>query len=136
MAANLAPHGLLLFDLNTLLAYRTTFAADSVSARDGTDLRLAGRVAAPTPRRAAAPRAAIDVFAPRGDGLYERVERSPRAAPLPAPPRRSALLARAGLECLGVHGVLDDGSHVAEPDETRHLKVMYAARPAKGGDPE
>ena len=30
MAANLEPTGLLLFDLNTLLAYRTTFAADSV----------------------------------------------------------------------------------------------------------
>ena len=48
----------------------------------------------------------------------------------------TALLARAGLACLGVHGVLDDGSHVAEVDETTQLKVMYVARLAKGGDTE
>jgi hypothetical protein len=48
----------------------------------------------------------------------------------------TAALGQARLECLGAHGVLDDGSHVAEPDETRHLKVMYAARLAKGGDLE
>ena len=71
----------------------------------------------------------------RPDGRYERV--STRHAQRHFPPHRvTALLARAGLECLGVHGVLGDGSHVPEPDETRHLKVMYAARLAKGGDPE
>jgi hypothetical protein len=48
----------------------------------------------------------------------------------------TALLAATHLECVGVYGVLDDGSHAVEVDETRHLKVMYAAQPAKGGDPE
>jgi hypothetical protein len=47
-----------------------------------------------------------------------------------------ALLARAGLECLGVHGVLDDGSPVDDLDETSQLKALYVARLAKGGDPE
>jgi hypothetical protein len=35
-----------------------------------------------------------------------------------------------------VHGVLQDGSLVPIADETRHLKLLYAARLAKGGDPE
>jgi hypothetical protein len=40
-------------------------------------------------------------------------------------------MAGAGLECLAVHGVLDDGSHVPDADETRQLKLMYVARLAR-----
>jgi SAM-dependent methyltransferase len=134
IGANLAPHGLFLFDLNTLLAYRTTFAVDSVSVREETTFAWRGESSADAPPGCQAA-ATIDVFAPRADGLYERV--TSRHVQRHFPPHRvTAALAHARLECLGVHGVLDDGSHVAEPDETRHLKVMYAARLAKGGDHE
>jgi SAM-dependent methyltransferase len=134
MARNLTPLGLLLFDLNTLLAYRTTFATDRVSIHHGTTFvwHGEGRADAPPGCEAAA---RIDVFDAREDGVYTRVSTHHRQRHFP-PHRVTALLAATRLECVGVYGVLDDGSHVVEVDETRHLKVMYAAQPAKGGDPE
>jgi SAM-dependent methyltransferase len=134
LAANLGPAGLLLFDLNTLLAYRTTFAVDSVFVHDATTFVTRGDSSADAPPGC---RAAVQVeaFTVREDGLYQRVATRLEERHFP-PHRVTRLLGLAGLECLGVHGVLDDGSHVAEPDETRHLKLMYAARPAKGGDLE
>jgi hypothetical protein len=133
MAANLTPAGLLLFDLNTLLAYRTTFALDSVRAgEDGSLFVWRGESSADAPPGCQAA-ATVEVLAPLEGGLYERV--SSRHPQRHFPPHRvTALLGRAGLDCLAVRGVLDDGSHVAEVDESRQLKLMYAARPAKGGD--
>jgi SAM-dependent methyltransferase len=132
--ANLSPGGLALFDLNTLLAYRTTFADDSVSVRDGTVFVWLGESsseAAPGCRADAQ----IDIFVPRGESLYERVR--VRHAQRHHPSERvTALMAGAGLDCLGVHGVQDDGRLEPELDETRHLKVLYAARRAKGGEPK
>jgi SAM-dependent methyltransferase len=134
IAANLAPSGLLLFDLNTLLAYRTTFAVDTVSTHDRTTFVWRGESGPEAPPGCQAA-ATIDVFAARGDGLYERVSTRYRQRHFP-PHRVTGRLAEAGLTCLGVHGVLDDGSYVTEADETSQLKLMYAARLAKGGDHE
>lgn len=133
MAGNLAQSGLVLFDLNTLLAYRTTFARDAVSTRDAATFVWRGDSSADAPPGCRAT-ATIDVFAVRPDGLYERsASRHPQRH---FPPHAvTALMRSAGLQCLGVHGVLDDGSQVRELDESRQLKVMYVARLAKGGDP-
>jgi SAM-dependent methyltransferase len=134
VALNLGPDGLALFDLNTLLAYRTVFAHDRVVVRDGTVFAWRGESdsgAAPGCRAAAC----IDIFRPRGDALYERV--SSRHVQRHFPRERvTALIAETGLDCLGVHGVLDDGALELDLDETRHLKVLYAARHAKGGETE
>jgi len=129
---NLSSGGIALFDLNTLLAYRTIFARDSVVVRDRTVFVWCGESASDAaPGCLAAAR--IEVFVPRDDGLYERV--CSRHAQRHFPSERViALLAAAGLDCLGVHGVLDDGALVPDADETRHVKVLYAARRAKGGD--
>jgi SAM-dependent methyltransferase len=132
-AANLDPHGLFLFDLNTLLAYRTTFARDSVAERDGAVFAWRGESAAdaaPGCRAAAT----IEVFAAREEeGLYERS--SSRHAQRHHPSGRvTALMEAAGLRCVAIHGVRDDGSLERELDEARHLKVLYAARRAKGGE--
>lgn len=133
LAANLEPAGLLLFDLNTLLAFRTTFAVDGVFAHGAATFVTRGDSSAD-----AAPgcRAAVhvDVFEARDDGLYERLGTCLRERHFP-PHRVVALLADAGLDCRGVHGVLDDGTPVADADETRQLKLIYAATLAKGGDP-
>jgi SAM-dependent methyltransferase len=134
LAANLGPGGLLLFDLNGLLTYRTTFAADGVSEVDGTIFLWRGQSSADA-RPGCRAIARIDVLAPVGDDLYRRSSVAFEQRHFPTH-RVTALMARAGLECLGVHGVLADGSHVPEADETTQLKVMYAARLAKGGDPE
>jgi SAM-dependent methyltransferase len=134
VARNLAPaDGMFLFDLNSLLAYRTTFVAHSVSEQDGLIFVLRGDS---TPDAAPGCRAAahVDAFRPCDDGRYERT--TARLVQRHFPPHRvTALLSGAGLDCLGVHGVLADGSHVSEPDESRQLKLMYVARLAKGGDP-
>jgi SAM-dependent methyltransferase len=134
MAANLAEDGLLLFDLNTLLAYRTTFALESAVERDGSLFLWRGdsnRDAAPGCRATAH----IDVFTRDRDHLYTRVSTAHEQRHY-APHRVVVALARAGLDCVGVHGVLDDGSPVDDLDETSQLKALYVARLAKGGDPE
>jgi SAM-dependent methyltransferase len=132
IARNLSPSGLALFDLNTLLAYRTTFAMDSVTARDGTVFAWHGEAsgdAAPGSRADAV----IDIFAPLVDGLYERIRVRHAQRHFP-PDRVTALLEGAGLECLGVHGVQADGRLEPDLNEKRHLKVLFATRRSKGGD--
>lgn len=129
MAANLAPAGRLLFDLNTLLTYRTTFAVDAISGDDELTFLWRGDSqadAAPGCRASAR----IDAFSRRPDGGYERTTTVHRQRHFP-PERVAELLARAGLECLSVHGVLPDGSHVATLDESQQLKAMFVARLAK-----
>jgi SAM-dependent methyltransferase len=132
MAANLAAGGLLLFDVNSLLTYRTTFASDTVSGDD--DLLFLWRGdSTSTASAGCLATAQIEVFRRRADQLYERTSSVHRQRHYP-PARVTSLLRSAGLECLGVHGVRDDGSHVAEVDETQQLKAMYVARLAKGGE--
>jgi hypothetical protein len=131
-AANLDRHGLFLFDLNTLLAYRTTFAADSVAERDGAVFAWRGESAGDAGPGCRAS-ATIEVFAPREEGLYERVSSRHVQRHHPAG-RVTALMEAAGLRCVAIHGVRDDGSLERRPDETRQLKVLYAARRAKGGE--
>jgi SAM-dependent methyltransferase len=132
IARNLSPAGVALFDLNTLLAYRTTFARDSVTVRDGTVFAWRGESsteAAPGCRADAL----IHIFTPRSGGCYDRID--VRHAQRHFPPERVlALIARANLECLGVHGVEDDARLQTEMDEMRHLKVLYAVGRSKGGD--
>jgi SAM-dependent methyltransferase len=132
IAANLSPTGIALFDLNTLNAYRTTFARDSVVDRDGTVFAWHGESATDAAPGCTAA-ATIDVFTPRGIELYERI-RTRHVQRHFHPGRVAELMAGAGLDCLGVYGARDDGSLEAELDETRHLKAVYAARPSKGGD--
>jgi SAM-dependent methyltransferase len=132
IAANLATTGVALFDLNSLQAYRTTFACDSV--RDHPDGRVfawrgeSSRDAQP----GCAAEASIDVFTPDAEGSYHRV-RSRHAQRHHPRDRVAAVLMEAGLELIVVRGVLDDGTLVADADELRHLKVLYTARRAKGG---
>jgi SAM-dependent methyltransferase len=129
---NLSEAGVLLFDLNTLLAYHTTFARDDVTTRDGTFFAWQGEAASDVAPGSRAD-AVIDIFAPRAEGLYQRIRVRHAQRHFPAG-RVTALLAGAGLDCLGVYGVQEDGRLDPEPDEGRHLKVLYAARRAKGGE--
>jgi SAM-dependent methyltransferase len=132
IASNLAPGGVALFDLNTLQAYRTTFARDSVIDRDGTIFVWRGESTADAARGSTAA-ATIDIFSPRDGALYERI-RTRHLQRHFGPECVTKLLAGAGLDCLGVHGACADGGLEAELDETRHLKALYVARPSKGGD--
>ncbi len=132
LAANLAPDGLALLDLNSLQTYRTTFARHHVKQEvDGRVFAWRGE----TPEDAGpgcSAEAWIEVFVPAGDGLYRRV-RSRHAQRHFTGDRVTALLGAAGLELLAVNGVCDDGALTADADELRHPKVLYTATRAKGG---
>jgi SAM-dependent methyltransferase len=132
IARNLRAGGMVVFDLNSLLAYRTTFATSAVSELDAVVFAWRGLGSADAGRGCTA-EARIDVFAPRRDGTYERAVTHHRQRHF-ARERVVELLAEASLECVAVHGVLPDASLDATADEGRHLKVLYTARRAEGGE--
>jgi SAM-dependent methyltransferase len=131
VADNLAPRGLFAFDLNTLRAYRTTFACDSVTEAGGNVFAWRGE-SSPDFAEGDATAAAIEIFAPAGDGLYERVVTRHEQRHHPVS-EVTALLDEAGLRLAALHGTLDDGRLVDTPDESTHLKVLYIARHREGG---
>jgi SAM-dependent methyltransferase len=137
MRRNLAPSGLLLFDVNCLPAYRTFFAETSVVERGGRRLTWHG-LASPDvgPGSICESRlevTAIDTAAGAdgeghdaagegvGSSLTHRQRHFPEAEVL-------AVLERAGLECLDVYGHGLDGVPVQPLDETTHTKAIYIAR--------
>jgi len=132
-AANLAPDGVLVFDLNTLSTYRTTFACDMT--QDGPGLFLAWRGgcgASEAPGCLA--ELVVEAFRETEPGLYERVttRHTQRHHPRPGVERA---LAEAGLAAVGVFGQLPDGSLDAYASEERHHKLVYfAQQAAKGGE--
>ncbi len=133
-AANLAPGGVLVFDVNTLSTYRTTFARDMT--RDGPGVFLAWRGGCDD-SEAPGCRAelVVEAFRETEPGLYERVTTRHTQRHHPRPDVERAL-AGAGLAAVGVFGQLPDGSLDTCAGEERHHKLVYFAKPtAKGGDP-
>ena len=135
LAANLAPGGVLVFDVNTLSTYRTTFARDMTL--NGPGLFLAWRggcEGAEEPGCLA--ELVVEGFSEVDPGVYERVttRHLQRHHPRPAV---EAALAVAGLAAVAVFGQLPDGSLDERAGELDHHKLVYLAqRVAKGGDPE
>ncbi|HEU4736707.1 MAG TPA: methyltransferase domain-containing protein [Solirubrobacterales bacterium] len=119
MRANLAPTGLLLFDVNELQAYRTFFAETTVVERAGKRLVWRGTASADVaPGSVCESRLEI---AP-GEVLTHRQRHFPEA-------EVRAALAGAGLECLDVYGHGLDGIP-SQPLEPTHTKAIYIARTA------
>jgi SAM-dependent methyltransferase len=124
MAANLAPGGLLAFDVNTLSAYRDV--GDRI-VDDGDRIVLwhggPARLSEPGGRA----EVAMDVMARRRDGLWRRVSTSwgHWHYPLASIP---ALVAGAGLELVAVRGQLCGGRLEPDADEERHSKAVFLAR--------
>ncbi|HWA54883.1 MAG TPA: class I SAM-dependent methyltransferase [Solirubrobacterales bacterium] len=118
MRANLAPTGLLLFDVNTLQTYRTFFAQTEVVEREGRRLVWRGLMAPDVP-----PRSICEsrLEADSGESLTHRQRHFPEADVL-------AALEAAGLECLDVYGHGTDGIPRQPLDETTHTKAVYIAR--------
>jgi SAM-dependent methyltransferase len=119
MRANLAPTGLLLFDLNELLAYRTFFAETTVVEREGRRLVWRG-LAAPDVPPGSVCESEMEI-AP-GEVLTHRQRHFPEA-------EVQAALAGAGLECLAVYGHGLDGIPT-QPLSPTHTKAIYIARVA------
>lgn len=126
MRANMAPGGLLMFDVNTLRSYRTFFAETERVERGGRQLVWRGQGSAD-----AAPgsisEARFEVEAPAGSGgaevetHFHRQRHFPEAEVL-------ELLEAAGLECLDVFGHGFDAVLKQPVDELVHTKIVYMAR--------
>ena len=133
LAANLAPGGMIVFDVNTLSTYRTTFARDMTQDGDGVFLAWRGGCG-DSEEPGCLAELVIEAFSETEPGLYERVttRHTQRHHPRPSVERA---LAGAGLAAVGVFGQLPDGSLDASASEERHHKLVYFATPTgRGGD--
>jgi SAM-dependent methyltransferase len=131
MGRNLAPQGLLVFDLDTLASYRTFFAEEVVVERNGRRMIWRG-LASPDQAPGTISEARFEVE-PLEPGSAEPIAPEVhRERHFPEPEVLAAFEA-AGLECLDVFG--HDHSVIPEQplDETRHTKAVYIARAARGG---
>jgi SAM-dependent methyltransferase len=129
MAANLAPGGLLAFDLNSLGTYRRLFGGDSVRESEGVVFCWRGRPR-PDGRPGEVFEATIDVFALEGSGCWRRSLTTHRQRHHPREEVEGAVR-KAGLELAAVRGQLPGARLERGPDEERHQKLVFLAR--KGG---
>lgn len=135
IAANLAMDGMAVFDLNTVRAYRTTFACDNVSENDDGRVFAWRGGSSEHAEPGCRAEAWVEVFIPEADGSYRRVRSRHAQRHFPGD-RVARLLREAGLELIVGSGVLDDGALVPVADDLRQLKVLYTARRVKGGAPQ
>lgn len=126
LRANLAPGGLLLFDLNTLHAYRGFFAETAVVEKDGRRLVWRGQASPETP-----PGSISEArFEVEGNGEGDPVETHVHRQRHFPETEALAAMERAGLECLDVFGQGTDGVPVKPLEELTHTKAVYIARRA------
>lgn len=128
MKRNLGPDGLLMFDANTIQAYRGFFCEEVVLERDGWRLIWRGRSRPEDPPGTVFEASfEAEPLAERDDApiapVLHRERHFPEAELL-------AAIARAGLECLDVFGYDDEHGLVAPLDEVAQYKAIYIARAA------
>ena len=124
LRANLAPGGLLVFDVNTLAAYRGV--PDIVVEDDDTLLRWRGALAELSEPGGEA-EVVIDVFLHQGDGLWRRSLSRQRHRHHPVEELRE-LIEDAGLEVAAVLGQLPGAVLDPDLDEQLHRKAVFIAR--------
>jgi SAM-dependent methyltransferase len=124
MRANLAPGGLLMFDVNTLQAYRTFFAEVQQVERGGRTLVWRGQSSTDVAPGTIS-EARFEVERDGGGANVETHVHRQRHFP-EAEVRR--LLETAGLECLDVYGHGFDAVPKQPVEELTHSKAVYIAR--------
>jgi SAM-dependent methyltransferase len=129
MRANLAPTGLLMFDVNTLLAYRTFFAETEVIERGGQRLVWTGRTPAEVEPSSICESTLKASSLDPAEGGGETIEHDHRQRHFPEAEVLAAI-ERSGLECLDVYGHGYDGVFKQPLDESVHTKAIYVARVA------
>ena len=124
IGANLAPDGLLAFDVNTMAAYRET--GDRI-VEDAQRIVLWHCGPARLDEPGGRAEVAMDVMTRCGDGLWRRASASwgHWHYPLASIP---AIVARAGLEVLAVRGQHPGGRLEPGADEQRHPKALFLVR--------
>ncbi len=125
MRANLAPGGLLMFDVNTLQTYRTFFAEEQCVKRSGRRLLWRGQGLDDTaPGSISEARFEIEAE----DGAADVETHVHRQRHFPESEVRE-LLEAAGLECLDAYGHGFDAVPKQPIEELVHSKVVYISRP-------
>ncbi|MFL5895510.1 MAG: class I SAM-dependent DNA methyltransferase [Thermoleophilaceae bacterium] len=125
VAANLAPTGLFVFDVNTLAAYRSTFASDHCLDAGGRFFAWRGQESESfTPGSSAV--ALIEIFSPRAT-YWDRAISVHRQRHFTPDEVRAALVA-GRLELVAAYGHRSDGRLFDVPDETADDKRIYVAR--------
>ncbi|HEX5762021.1 MAG TPA: methyltransferase domain-containing protein [Solirubrobacterales bacterium] len=125
MKANLAPGGLLLFDVNTLVAYRSFFAETVVVERDGRRFVWRGQAA-----RDAEPGSICEAILEEDGGpttTHQHRQRHFARAEI------GSAVERAGLSLVDTYGLYTDGTLRQPLDENAHTKAVYIAD-AEGGE--
>jgi SAM-dependent methyltransferase len=124
MKRNLAPGGFLVFDLNTLRAYRSFFAEATVIERGGLRLTWEGQ-AKPTVDTGSIVEARFKADGLNGVHIVAHLHRQrhfPEA-------EVQAACTEAGLENVETFGHGDDASFQQPLDEAKHMKAVYVAKP-------
>jgi SAM-dependent methyltransferase len=133
MRENLAGGGVLVFDTNTLMAYRGFFASAAVVQSDERVLVWDGRTPADLP---AGGTADAELLALERDGeWWSRSRSSHRQRHYPEATVRAALAA-AGLGWVATYGMHLDGSVTDGFDEIANSKAVYVARVSAPDDGE
>jgi SAM-dependent methyltransferase len=127
LARNLAPGGVVVFDANSLAAYRTFFATISVVAEDGLVLVWDGHAPADFAPGALA-QSTLEALCRRDDGTWRR-ERSGHVQRHHPRETVERALRRAGLQA-AVYGMHLDGAMTDAFDELDNTKAVYVARAA------
>jgi SAM-dependent methyltransferase len=128
MRANLAPDGLLVFDVNTITAHRTFFAEEVVVEREGRRLIWRGR-ASPDQEPGEIAEASFEAEPLPGSDAEPIPLEMHRERHFPESEVRAAMTA-AGLEFLDVWGHADDAVPHQPLDEIGHTKAVYISKPA------
>jgi SAM-dependent methyltransferase len=126
LARNLAGGGVVLFDANSLMAYRTFFASLSVLVSDGRVLVWEGH-ATETFGEGDLAQATLEALNRHADGSWSR-ERAIHHQRHHARATFEGALRRAGLELVAARGMRLDGTVTDEFDELTNSKAVYLAR--------
>jgi SAM-dependent methyltransferase len=131
LARNLAPGGVVLFDVNSVITYRTFFASMSVVIRDELVLVWDGQAGERFGAGDLA-QATLEALTRRDDGTWWR-ERSVHHQRHHPHAMVQGALGRAGLEAVAVRGMQLDGTMTQNFDELDNSKAVYVARARGAG---
>jgi SAM-dependent methyltransferase len=126
LARNLAPGGVVLFDVNSVATYRTFFGSMSVVMREDRVLVWDGH-AGETFGAGDLAQATLEAVNRRDDGTWGR-ERSVHRQRHHSHATVQSALRRAGLAPVAVRGMRLDGTMTDTFDELENSKAVYAAR--------
>jgi predicted TPR repeat methyltransferase len=129
VAVNLAPAGLLLFDVNTVRTYRSAFAESARYQAGGWSFLWKGEA---DPGFRAGQTAGLTIEATTQTARGRRRRASSRHLQRHWSRRTlKRLMSSAGLECVAVHGMTHQGELRQPAREDRHSRFIYVARLAR-----